>query len=119
MTRKAPLVVLSVLAPFLLSTATAVAAGDERETLVSGKAGRELDAYLRRCELFGFSGSVLVARKGKVLLRKGYGLARPEEGVPNTPETLSDIASASKLSNRSGRAFRLIFVPRSSVPLPA
>lgn len=76
--------------------ASSFASPVERKTIVSGPKGGELDRYLQRCELFGFSGSVLVARGKEVLLRKGYGEARPGEEVPNTPETLYDIASASK-----------------------
>ncbi len=39
---------------------------------------------------------VLAVRDGKVLLRKGYGLANLEHRVPITPETVFDIASISK-----------------------
>jgi CubicO group peptidase (beta-lactamase class C family) len=63
---------------------------------VRGPAGAALDAYLRRLEAFGFSGSVLVARRGQVLLDKGYGLADAETGAPYTPDTIFDIASVSK-----------------------
>jgi len=38
----------------------------------------------------------LAVRDGKVLLRKGYGLANLEHRVPITPETVFDIASISK-----------------------
>lgn len=69
------------------------AAGDP---VVSGADGRKLDEYLTLCETLGFSGVVLVERKGARLLEKGYGLADPIEGTPNTPDTLYDIASASK-----------------------
>ena len=68
----------------------------DRAPVVAGKLGRELDAYLETCAVFGFSGCALVQQDGKLLLRKGYGLARPYLGTPNTPETLYDIASASK-----------------------
>jgi CubicO group peptidase (beta-lactamase class C family) len=64
--------------------------------VVAGKEGKALDAYLELCETFGFSGVALVERKGSVLLAKGYGLADPIEGTPNTPDTLYDIGSASK-----------------------
>ena len=40
--------------------------------------------------------AVLAVRDGKVLLRKGYGLANLEHRVPITPETVFDIASISK-----------------------
>lgn len=43
-----------------------------------------------------FSGSVLVARDGKVLVSKGYGLANMELGVPNTPQTKFRLASLTK-----------------------
>jgi CubicO group peptidase (beta-lactamase class C family) len=43
-----------------------------------------------------FTGAVLVARTGKVLLRQGYGMANYELHVPNSPETRFHIASVSK-----------------------
>jgi D-alanyl-D-alanine carboxypeptidase len=44
----------------------------------------------------GFMGSVLVARDGKVLLEKGYGLASAEWDVPNSPDTKFRIGSITK-----------------------
>ena len=56
-----------------------------------------LDQYLTaRTELGQFSGAVLVAHEGKVLLRKGYGYANLELLVPNKPETKFEIASLTK-----------------------
>ena len=43
-----------------------------------------------------FSGSVLLAHKGQVLVNKGYGMANYELDVPNTPRTKFHIASISK-----------------------
>lgn len=43
-----------------------------------------------------FSGSVLIAQKGTVLLRKGYGRANREWDIPNTPSTRFRIGSISK-----------------------
>jgi CubicO group peptidase (beta-lactamase class C family) len=43
-----------------------------------------------------FSGAILVARDGKVLVSKGYGMADVEHDVPNTPETKFRIASITK-----------------------
>lgn len=43
-----------------------------------------------------FSGSVLVARDGEVLLSKGFGLASVEWGVPNAPDVRYLLASVSK-----------------------
>jgi len=43
-----------------------------------------------------FSGSVLVARDGQVLLSRGYGMADRELSVPNTPQTEFRLASVTK-----------------------
>lgn len=43
-----------------------------------------------------FSGSILIARDGKVLLSKGYGMANFELGVPNTPQTKFRVGSITK-----------------------
>lgn len=43
-----------------------------------------------------FSGSVLVAQKGKILLSKGYGMANYELSVPNTPTTKFRLGSVTK-----------------------
>jgi D-alanyl-D-alanine carboxypeptidase len=44
-----------------------------------------------------FSGAVLIARDGKVLLRKGYGFANREQRILFTPETPHHVASISKM----------------------
>ncbi|HEX7315746.1 MAG TPA: serine hydrolase [Pyrinomonadaceae bacterium] len=43
-----------------------------------------------------FSGAILVARDGKVLLSKGYGMADVENDVPNTAETRFRLGSITK-----------------------
>lgn len=43
-----------------------------------------------------FSGSVLIAQRGNVLLSKGYGLADREKNIPNTPQTRFRLASITK-----------------------
>ena len=58
---------------------------------------QQLDDYVKQYEKAGlFSGSVLVADHGRVLLQKGYGLANREKNTPNTPETRFRIASLTK-----------------------
>lgn len=84
---------LLALAAFLLSALPVQAAASGT---VSGPVGEKLDAYLTRLEGFGFSGSILVAKDGQVLLHKGYGLADREKGIPFTPETVFDIGSITK-----------------------
>jgi CubicO group peptidase (beta-lactamase class C family) len=54
---------------------------------------RQLSQMTERGE---FSGSVLIARDGKILLSKGYGLADRENNIPNTPQTQFCIASVTK-----------------------
>jgi CubicO group peptidase (beta-lactamase class C family) len=43
-----------------------------------------------------FSGSVLVARDGRILFSKGYGMANAEWGVPNTPASKFRLGSITK-----------------------
>lgn len=65
----------------------------------SGGAGRAamVDALLTtRLHRHQFSGSVLVAVKGKVVLAKGYGFADAAQGRPNTIDTAFRIGSITK-----------------------
>ena len=65
--------------------------------LFGSKIGNELDALAQAYAAQGkFSGAVLVARKGEILLKKGYGLANREHDVPNTPQTIFRIGSMTK-----------------------
>lgn len=57
----------------------------------------QADAYLRAAVAHDwFSGSVLIARDGKPIVSRGYGMANYELNVPNTPETVFRIASVTK-----------------------
>lgn len=57
-----------------------------------------IDQYLTiRSEMGNFSGAVLVAKDGKIIFRKGYGLADVEKRIPYTPDTQHAIASVSKM----------------------
>jgi CubicO group peptidase (beta-lactamase class C family) len=56
-----------------------------------------LNEYMNRLEANGyFNGSILVARKGEVLLSKGYGKASIEHDVKNTPQSKYRIGSITK-----------------------
>lgn len=58
---------------------------------------RRVDAYVGPyVRSRNFSGAVLIAHGDRVLVRKAYGLANEELGVPNAPETRFHIASVSK-----------------------
>ena len=55
---------------------------------VSGVLGEQLDDLMTSFSKEGYSGAVLVARNGEIILRKGYGLADRERKIQNSPETL-------------------------------
>jgi CubicO group peptidase (beta-lactamase class C family) len=58
---------------------------------------KEVDAYVKPyLDLGGFSGSVLIAKGGRMPLSKGYGMANYELSVPNTPHTRFHLGSVSK-----------------------
>ncbi|RKN86245.1 serine hydrolase domain-containing protein [Paenibacillus ginsengarvi] len=64
----------------------------DRETLRS-----RMDEYLRAYEqLDYFSGSVLVAHDGEIVLNEGYGMANREHEVKNTRDTIFRLGSVSK-----------------------
>ena len=49
-----------------------------------------------------FSGSILIAQNGKVLVSKGYGMANVELDVPNTPQTKFRVGSVTKVFTAIG-----------------
>ncbi|HXB55644.1 MAG TPA: serine hydrolase domain-containing protein [Vicinamibacteria bacterium] len=83
------------------SPASGPRATDPGET-ISGAAGGRLDAYFEALAVEGFSGTVLVARKGELLLNKGYGLADRERHVPCATNTVFDIGSITKQFTAAG-----------------
>ena len=84
--------VLSILAFAVVGTGPAPA----QEPVVSDELGGKLDEYLSRLAGVGFSGAVLVARGGDVVLAKGYGMADREQGIPYTTETVATVGSITK-----------------------
>ena len=72
---------------------TSIAAPDARTRRQTTRADEYLSAAARAGK---FSGSVLVARGGRVLLSKGYGMASLELRVPNTPRTKFRLGSITK-----------------------
>lgn len=63
---------------------------------VRGPLGEKLDAHMTRLEAYGFSGSLLVAKGGEVILQKGYGFADADRKAPFTADTAFDIGSITK-----------------------
>lgn len=58
---------------------------------------QKIDGLLKRYYDYGqFNGSVLVAEKGKVIYKKGFGMANMEWMIPNQPDTKFRIASVTK-----------------------
>lgn len=67
-----------------------------------GMSCRTLDEVPAALERENFSGTVLVARHGQVLLERGFGLADRAGRVPNSPETIYPIGSLTKLMTATG-----------------
>ena len=58
---------------------------------------RKIDDYMDTLVKAGwFNGSILIARNGKVVADKGYGMANFELDVPNTPQTKFRLGSITK-----------------------
>src|ERR1051325_5913007 len=83
---------LLTLVTLALSIASAMTAQDDAGIAATA------DRYLSiRTEMGSFSGALLIARNGKVVLRKGYGYADIEKRIPYAPETRHEVASVSKM----------------------
>ncbi|HUF04405.1 MAG TPA: serine hydrolase [Aridibacter sp.] len=60
---------------------------------LSEKVTEYMDAAVK---VHGFSGTVMIAKDGKPLVSKGFGMANVELGVPNRPETIFRLGSITK-----------------------
>jgi CubicO group peptidase (beta-lactamase class C family) len=81
-----------LLVVILLTAATCAAQATSTENLTA-----RVDEYLNELvKQNRFSGSILIARDGHVLMRKGYGMANYETDVPNTPQTKFRLGSITK-----------------------
>lgn len=72
---------------FVLSTTTCVAQD------IEAKVDEYVGTYLK---IGNFSGSILIAKEGRILLSKGYGMANLEHDVPNAPQTIFRLGSVTK-----------------------
>jgi len=56
----------------------------------------KFDEYLSAAVKQGFTGAALIARDGKVIFSRGYGMANAEWDIPNTPQTKFRLGSITK-----------------------
>ena len=54
-------------------------------TSISEAYSRANKYMINQTDLGHFSGSILIAKQGKVILNKGYAMANLEHEIPNTP----------------------------------
>lgn len=69
----------------------------KKNAKANAELGKKLEAVMERWKDKGFEGALLVAKDGKPVLRKGYGMADREAKRANAPETLYDIGSITKM----------------------
>ncbi len=86
----------------LLAACDSSLVDDPKGEIVQGEIGKKLDTYLTRITPFGFSGALLVAKGGEIILNKGYGLAIRSDHVPNTSETVFSTGSITKQFTAAG-----------------
>ena len=81
----------------LLSFVPTAPAGAQTSPPDPGALASKVEEYMdARVKRDHFSGSVLIARDGKVLFSRGYGMANLEHDVPNTPHTKYRLGSITK-----------------------
>jgi CubicO group peptidase (beta-lactamase class C family) len=57
---------------------------------------KHIDDYLTNSVSNGYSGAVLIAKGGEIILSKGYGWADKNKKIPNKPSTVFNIGSVTK-----------------------
>lgn len=86
----------SATTPNLQETRVATLSTPAATPIVAGTLGQQLDSYVSQRHPL-FSGVVLVAQEGQVLLSKGYNFANWEFKLPNSPTTHYRLASITKI----------------------
>lgn len=83
----------------LLAISAALPAQDSDRVVADSPRARALDSLATKCARLGFSGSVLVAIDGEILLARGVGHADLGAATPseaNTANTLFELASVTE-----------------------
>jgi CubicO group peptidase (beta-lactamase class C family) len=86
------------MAVFFVSV-TSIAASDQPAIVdgtVQGELAGRLDGLMKKLEADGFSGVLLVAKDGGVILAKGYGMADRDKKIRVTADTVMCIGSVTK-----------------------
>jgi CubicO group peptidase (beta-lactamase class C family) len=78
------------------ATALFVVAATLSQPVASTPAGLKIDDYMTRLERLGFSGALLVAKDGEVIVHKAYGYRDPTAKTPYTLDTLAPVGSITK-----------------------
>jgi CubicO group peptidase (beta-lactamase class C family) len=90
-------VVTAVLITLLCSICSGVPSYNLKSVRNLNTIEQRVDAYIKPyLDLGGFSGSILIAKRGQVSLAKGYGMANYELNVPNKTNTKFHLGSVSK-----------------------
>ncbi len=74
----------------------AQSAADTTHVIVTGPLGARANSVLTRLQTAGFSGVALVAKDGRIVLKKGYGLANRATQTPMTGNSVIQIGSNTK-----------------------
>lgn len=80
----------------LFICSVAISQQNPSKGIVKGNLGAKLDGQMRQLTEKGFSGVLLVAKDGQIVLDKGYGLANKENKTPYTAETVFTVGSITK-----------------------
>ncbi|MCK4783890.1 MAG: beta-lactamase family protein [Desulfobacteraceae bacterium] len=84
-------------APIMPATTITPATAPTPTQTAEAQLASQIDAFLTALiEQDRFSGSILVAKDGKVVISEGYGMANLEHEVPNTPQTKFRLGSITK-----------------------
>jgi CubicO group peptidase (beta-lactamase class C family) len=94
--------VISVCVFIIVTTVHLPGSAPPSKDTVEGELAKKLDLYLTRITPFGFSGALLVAKGGRIILDKGYGMAIRSENVPNSSETVFSTGSITKQFTAAG-----------------